>query len=50
MKSRWYFKFPGEFYAHGPTDILFSNERHVRAYICECYHLATSRGIEVWRA
>jgi hypothetical protein len=49
--SRWYYFFPGNVYAYGPTTGTFSNERAVREHIKECWELQRlPRGFSVWRA
>lgn len=49
--SRWYYRFPGNFYAFGPTPREFASEREARAYIKRIWELAhLPRGTEFWRA
>jgi hypothetical protein len=49
--SRWYFFFPGNVYAYGPTTQRFTTERAVRKHIRECWGLKRlPRGFAYWRA
>lgn len=49
--SRWYFRFPGHFYAWGPTTGRYATEREARASIRRAGNLARlPRGFEIWRA
>lgn len=49
--SRWYYRWPGDFYAVGPTTLRFTNERAVRAHLRDIYGLERlPRGTECWRA
>lgn len=49
--SRWYYHFPGNVYAYGPTTKRFTNERDVRGYLREVWGLERlPAGFECWRA
>jgi len=51
MDSRWYYRFPGNFYAYGPTTLRFRTERAVREHLREVWKLTRlPNGTEVWRA
>ena len=50
-KTRWYYRFPGNFFAHGPTTLLFASERAVRVHLRSVWDLdRLPSGAEVWRA
>jgi hypothetical protein len=50
-KHRWYFRWPGEFYAWGPTEEEYGSEREVRAMLRESYgYKRLPRGMEIWIA
>ena len=50
-QPRWYFRWPGNFYAWGPTPEEYPSERACRAALREIYKLdRLPRGMEVWRA
>jgi hypothetical protein len=49
--SRWYFRFPEDFYALGPTTKRLSTEKKAREYIKKCWEIERlPRGFELWRA
>jgi len=49
--SRWFYRFPGNFYALGPTTAQFANEREARKYIRRIWEFdRLPRGTELWRA
>ena len=51
MKTRWYYRFPGNFFAYGPITAQFATEREARAYLRHIWQLdRLPRGTEVWRA
>lgn len=50
-RTRWYYRFPGSFYALGPTSRSFATEREARAEIRRIWELdRLPRGTEIWRA
>lgn len=49
--SRWFYRFPGSFYALGPTTKTFASEREARAFVRRIWELdRLPRGTEFWRA
>jgi len=49
--NRWYYFFPGNVYAYGPTVQTFSNEKKAREHIRKSWELAKlPRGFQLWRA
>ena len=50
-ESRWYYFFPGNVYAYGPTTEAYASEREVRALIRQWWKLRRlPRGFQLWRA
>ncbi|MBU2009586.1 MAG: hypothetical protein KJ624_07120 [Chloroflexi bacterium] len=50
-ESRWYYFFPGNVYAYGPTTGSYSSERAVREMVRHAWKLKRlPRGFQVWRA
>ena len=50
-ESRWYYFFPGNVYAYGPTTERFSSERQVREMVRWSWRLKRLPiGFQVWRA
>ena len=50
-KWRWYYFFPGNVYAYGPTTDYYGSEREVRAMIKRAWELARlPRGFQCWKA
>lgn len=51
MASRWYYLFPGNFHAFGPTQQTFPSERLLRAHLRRIWNLdRLPRRTECWRA
>jgi hypothetical protein len=49
--TRWYYFFPGNVYAYGPTTEAYASEREVRALIRQWWKLRRlPRGFQLWRA
>ena len=49
--SRWFYRFPSNFYAYGPTTRRFATEREARAHVRHVWELhRMPRGTEFWRA
>jgi hypothetical protein len=49
--SRWYYRFPGNPYAYGPTINNFTTENQARESIRRSWNIKRlPRGTEVWRA
>jgi hypothetical protein len=51
MPTRWYYRFPGNFHAFGPTTATYRTEHEARAAIRQIWELdRLPRGTELWRA
>jgi len=49
--KRWYYHFPGEVYAYGPTTYRYATEREARKAIRRAWNLKKlPRGTELWEA
>jgi hypothetical protein len=49
--TRWYYKFPGNAYAYGPTTQTFANQKKAREHIRKSWELERlPKGFELWRA
>lgn len=48
---RWWYHFPGQVYAYGPTTNRYRTEREVREMLRQCWgYKRLPRGTVVWKA